>query len=138
MMMLAGAHLASPGGSMRRVAVIGTGVTRFGTHDRTSAELFAEAAADALVDAEITPSQVQALYFGNVTGGPAEHQLHMAKNSHDSPTQLRTTFSPWTALRLRFSKEAIEAQSEDIFHKTPQTSASIQALHKESRRDRRS
>ena len=30
---------------MRRVAVIGVGVTKFGKHDRTSAELFAEAAA---------------------------------------------------------------------------------------------
>jgi len=27
---------------MRRVAVIGVGVTKFGKHDRTSAELFAE------------------------------------------------------------------------------------------------
>ena len=38
---------------MRRVAVIGVGVTKFGKHDRTSAELFAEAAADALADAEL-------------------------------------------------------------------------------------
>ena len=62
---------------MRRVAVIGVGITKFGKHDRTSAELFAEAAADAIVDAEIAPSQVQALYYGNVTGGETEHQLHM-------------------------------------------------------------
>ena len=33
---------------MRRVAVIGVGVTKFGLHDRTSAELFAEAAREAL------------------------------------------------------------------------------------------
>jgi acetyl-CoA C-acetyltransferase/acetyl-CoA acyltransferase len=62
---------------MRRVAVIGVGITKFGKHDRTSAELFAEAAADAIVDAEISPSAVQALYYGNVTGGPGERQLHM-------------------------------------------------------------
>jgi acetyl-CoA C-acetyltransferase/acetyl-CoA acyltransferase len=62
---------------MRRVAVIGVGVTRFGKHDRTSAELFAEAAADAIADAEIAPSAIQALYFGNVTGGEGERQLHM-------------------------------------------------------------
>src|SRR5881396_1842173 len=37
---------------MRGVAVIGVGVTKFGKHERTSAELFAEAAADALLDAE--------------------------------------------------------------------------------------
>ena len=62
---------------MRRVAVIGVGVTKFGKHDRSSAELFAEAAADAIADAEVSPSQVQALYYGNVTGGETEHQLHM-------------------------------------------------------------
>jgi acetyl-CoA C-acetyltransferase len=63
--------------TMRRVAVIGVGVTRFGKHDRTSAELFAEAAADAIADAEIAPSAIRALYFGNVTGGEGERQLHM-------------------------------------------------------------
>jgi acetyl-CoA C-acetyltransferase len=63
---------------MRRVAVIGVGMTTFGKHDRTSAELFAQAAADAIVDADIRPSEVQALYYGNVTGGETERQLHMA------------------------------------------------------------
>src|ERR1700730_19359273 len=62
---------------MRRVAVIGVGVTKFGKHDRISAELFAEAAAQAIVDADIAPSAVQALYYGKVTGGKGEHQLHM-------------------------------------------------------------
>jgi acetyl-CoA C-acetyltransferase/acetyl-CoA acyltransferase len=61
---------------MRRVAVIGVGVTKFGKHDRTSAELFAEAARDALADAELPPSAVQALYYGNVVGGETEKQLH--------------------------------------------------------------
>src|SRR3989449_5070803 len=62
---------------MRRVAVIGVGVTKFGKHDRISAELFAEAAADAIHDADVAPSAVQALYYGNVTGGEGERQLHM-------------------------------------------------------------
>src|SRR5947208_2064592 len=61
---------------MRRVAVIGVGVTKFGRHERTSAELFAEAAADALADAEMPASRVQALYYGNVVGGETEKQLH--------------------------------------------------------------
>ena len=61
---------------MRRVAVIGVGVTKFGKHDRTSAELFAEAAVDALADAELPASAVQALYYGNVVGGETEKQLH--------------------------------------------------------------
>ena len=63
---------------MRRVAVIGVGMTTFGKHERTSAELFAQAAADAILDAEISPSEIQALYYGNVTGGETERQLHMA------------------------------------------------------------
>src|ERR1700675_2262236 len=61
---------------MRRVAVIGVGTTKFGKHDRPSAELFAEAARDALADAELNPSSVQALYYGNVVGGETERQLH--------------------------------------------------------------
>ena len=61
---------------MRRVAVIGVGVTKFGKHDRTSAELFAEAAREALADAEMGPGAVQALYYGNVVGGETERQLH--------------------------------------------------------------
>jgi acetyl-CoA C-acetyltransferase/acetyl-CoA acyltransferase len=61
---------------MRRVAVIGVGVTKFGKHDRTSAELFAEAAADALADSGLPASAVQALYYGNVVGGETEKQLH--------------------------------------------------------------
>jgi acetyl-CoA C-acetyltransferase/acetyl-CoA acyltransferase len=62
---------------MRRVAVIGVGVTKFGKHDRTSAELFASAAVDALADAEIEPRAVQSLYYGNVVGSETEKQLHM-------------------------------------------------------------
>ena len=63
---------------MRRVAVIGVGVTKFGKHDRTSGELFAEAAAEAIADAAVDPGRIQALYYGNVTGGEAERQLHMS------------------------------------------------------------
>jgi acetyl-CoA C-acetyltransferase len=61
---------------MRRVAVIGVGITRFGKHDRTSAELFAEAAAEAIRDADVAPADIQSLYYGNVTGGEGERQLH--------------------------------------------------------------
>jgi acetyl-CoA C-acetyltransferase len=62
---------------MRRVAVIGVGMTKFGKHERTSAELFAEAAAEAIVDADVAPAEIEALYYGNVTGGEGERQLHM-------------------------------------------------------------
>ncbi|MBI2152319.1 MAG: thiolase domain-containing protein [Candidatus Rokubacteria bacterium] len=62
---------------MRGVAVIGVGVTKFGKHERTCAELFAEAAADAIQDAGVSPRAIQAIYYGNVVGGEGEHQLHM-------------------------------------------------------------
>src|SRR5256712_461518 len=61
---------------MRRVAVIGVGVTKFGKHERTSAELFAEAAPHAQLDAERPARAAQALCYGNVVGGETEHRLH--------------------------------------------------------------
>lgn len=61
---------------MKRVAVIGIGVTTFGKHERSSAEIFAQAAAEALADANLAPGAVQAVYFGNVVGGEGERQLH--------------------------------------------------------------
>src|SRR5207237_10564661 len=45
-------------------------------HGRTAAELFADAGREALTDAGIRASAVQALYYGNVVGGETEHQLH--------------------------------------------------------------
>ena len=62
---------------MRNVAVVGVGVTKFGKHERTCAELFAEAAVDALADADVTPARIQGIYFGNVVGEASERQLHM-------------------------------------------------------------
>ena len=62
---------------MRRVAVVGVGVTKFGKHERTCAELFAEAGLDALIDAGIRPRQVQGVYVGNVVGEAGERQLHL-------------------------------------------------------------
>jgi len=62
---------------MRKVAVVGVGVTKFGKHERTCAELFAEAAVDALRDADVRPRQVAGIYFGNVVGEAGERQLHM-------------------------------------------------------------
>src|SRR4029453_3520273 len=61
---------------MRRVAVIGVGITKFGKHDRTSGELFAEAAAEAIVDADIGAGEVHSLYYGHVTRGESERQPH--------------------------------------------------------------
>jgi acetyl-CoA C-acetyltransferase len=62
---------------MRHVAVIGVGVTRFGRHERTCAELFADAGLEALTDAGLGPERVEGIYVGNVVGEAGERQLHM-------------------------------------------------------------
>lgn len=67
---------------MRDVAVLGAGMTRFGKHDKTNLELFAEAALDALAASGIEPRDTQALYFGNCLGAFEEGQLHMAPFVH--------------------------------------------------------
>src|SRR5262249_6322816 len=63
--------------AMRRVAVVGVGITKFGKHERTCAELFAEAAVEALTDGGIRPREIQGVYVGNVVGEAAERQLHL-------------------------------------------------------------
>jgi len=63
---------------MRKVAVVGVGETRFsGPQERTSVELFAEAAAEALAESNLKPKDIQALYLGNVLGDFSEGQGSM-------------------------------------------------------------
>ena len=62
---------------MRKTAAIGVGVTKFGRHDLTPAELFASASREALADAGLPVNAIQAIYFGNMIGGAGSHQLHM-------------------------------------------------------------
>ncbi|HEY51043.1 MAG TPA: propanoyl-CoA acyltransferase [Dehalococcoidia bacterium] len=63
---------------MRKVAVVGVGETKFsGPQERTSVELFAEAAAEALTESNLKPKDIQALYLGNVLGDFSEGQGSM-------------------------------------------------------------
>ncbi|MEL7562921.1 propanoyl-CoA acyltransferase [Dehalogenimonas sp. 4OHTPN] len=60
---------------MRKVAVIGVGQTKFsGAQGKSLSELFAEAAFEALADAQIESKSVQALFVGNALGDFAEGQ----------------------------------------------------------------
>ena len=63
---------------MTRASVVGVGMTKFGTHDITLAELFAKAALPALDDAGVGRGDVDALYFGNTLGGMTENDTHLA------------------------------------------------------------
>jgi len=60
---------------MKKVAIIGVGQTKFtGAQGKTSVELFAEAATDALQEANLKPKDIQALYLGNMVGDFEEGQ----------------------------------------------------------------
>ncbi|MFC2069308.1 propanoyl-CoA acyltransferase [Chloroflexota bacterium] len=60
---------------MRKVAVVGVGMTNFsGGQPKTEVELFAEAAMDALNESNLKPKDIQALFLGNVLGDFAEGQ----------------------------------------------------------------
>ena len=60
---------------MRKVAIVGTGHTPFTfATEKTSIELFSEAAMDAINEAKLTPKDIQALYLGNCLGDFTEGQ----------------------------------------------------------------
>lgn len=60
---------------MRKVAIADVGMTRFsGPQSKTVVELFAEAALDALNEANLKPKDVKALFVGNCLGDFAEGQ----------------------------------------------------------------
>lgn len=62
---------------MPGVRVAGVGLTEFGSFpERTGRDLFGEASADALEDAGVGGTDVEALYYGNFMGELAEHQGH--------------------------------------------------------------
>jgi acetyl-CoA C-acetyltransferase/acetyl-CoA acyltransferase len=63
---------------MREVAVVGVGMTKFGASERTSVEMFAEAAMEAINESNIKPKDIEALFLGNVLGGFEEGQIGMS------------------------------------------------------------
>lgn len=62
---------------MARATVCGAGMTKFGVHDATLAELFAEAALPAMDDAGVGPEEIDAFYLGNAMGGMVESDTHL-------------------------------------------------------------
>jgi acetyl-CoA C-acetyltransferase/acetyl-CoA acyltransferase len=60
---------------MKKVAVVGVGQTKFsGPQDKTEVELFAEAAMEAINEANLKPKDIKALFIGNALGDFAEGQ----------------------------------------------------------------
>ncbi len=63
---------------MRKVAIVGVGMTRFtGAQPKTAVELFAEAAMDAIAESNIKPKDIQALFIGNALSDIAEGQAQI-------------------------------------------------------------
>jgi CO/xanthine dehydrogenase Mo-binding subunit len=63
---------------MRDVAVIGIGCTKFGEHwERSFRDLFVEAGATALEDAQLSGEQIDAMYVGNMSAGRFIEQEHI-------------------------------------------------------------
>jgi len=63
---------------LRDVAIVGVGMTKFGRSDKGLVELFAEAAHQALEDANMEAKDLQALFVGNVFGGFYEGYMNVA------------------------------------------------------------
>lgn len=63
---------------MRKVAVAGVGMTKFGRSDKSQVEMFAEAAMEAIASSNLSAKDVQALFIGNVLGDFAEGQGNLA------------------------------------------------------------
>lgn len=63
---------------MREVAIMGVGMTKFGPTHLNLKELFAEAALQAIEEANLKSGDIQALFVGNVLGDFAEGQMNLA------------------------------------------------------------
>ncbi|HUW65772.1 MAG TPA: thiolase domain-containing protein [Spirochaetia bacterium] len=63
---------------MRRVAVAGVGMTKFGVSEKSQVEMFAEAAMEAIDGSNLKARDIQALYLGNGLGDFEEGQMNLA------------------------------------------------------------
>jgi acetyl-CoA C-acetyltransferase/acetyl-CoA acyltransferase len=105
---------------MTRASVVGAGMTKFGVHDRPLQELFGEAAFEALDDAGLGPSDVDALHLGNAMGGQTENDTHLAPKlaSHVGmagiPAQRFEDACATSANALKHAVEAVESGHHDV------------------------
>jgi acetyl-CoA C-acetyltransferase len=61
-----------------KISVTGVGITKFGKlENKTSRELFAESVHLAMVDGNISPKEIEAVFVGNFTADLFEHQGHL-------------------------------------------------------------
>ncbi len=64
--------------SMRRVAIVGVGLTKVGEHwERSLRDLYAQAVLNAISDAGLELKDVQAMFIGNMSSGCLQGQEHL-------------------------------------------------------------
>jgi acetyl-CoA C-acetyltransferase len=63
---------------MREVAIVGVGMTKFGTSEKTQVEMFAEAAMEAINESGLGLKDIQAVNVGNADGNIEEGQAVIA------------------------------------------------------------
>jgi acetyl-CoA C-acetyltransferase len=106
---------------MTRASIVGTGMTKFGSHpDVTLAELFAEAGLPALDDAAIGPDEVDALYLGNTSAAVSENDTHLGPKVAAQigiagvPTQRFEDACATSAMATKHAIAAIESGLHDV------------------------
>ncbi|MDJ0274313.1 MAG: thiolase domain-containing protein [Nitrososphaerota archaeon] len=104
---------------MRRVAVVGIGITRFGrASDRTLQELAFEAGREALRDAGVEPGEVQFVAVGNVAGWSSESLPAVVVSEYlglDSPGLLRVEAACASgSAAIKIAHDAVASGAADI------------------------
>lgn len=105
---------------MSRASIVGAGMTPFGVHESTTAEMFAEGAFAAMDDAGVETSEIEGLYFGNAMGGLTENDTHTAPKmaSHlglnSVPCQRFEDACASSSTAFKHAVQAIESGAHDI------------------------
>jgi acetyl-CoA C-acetyltransferase/acetyl-CoA acyltransferase len=95
-------------------------MTKFGPHDATLAELFADAALPALHDAGVDREAVDAFYLGNTLGGMTENETHMAPRLashiglHGVPCQRFEDACATSSNAFKHAVQAVETGIHDV------------------------
>ncbi|SNZ06856.1 acetyl-CoA C-acetyltransferase/acetyl-CoA acyltransferase [Natronoarchaeum philippinense] len=105
---------------MHDAHIVGAGMTRFGVHESTLPDLFADAALPALDDAGVDADAVDALYLGNAMSGQIEGESHLAPTlaSHlglaGVPCQRFEDACATSSNAFKHAVRAVEAGQHDV------------------------
>jgi acetyl-CoA C-acetyltransferase/acetyl-CoA acyltransferase len=95
-------------------------MTRFGPHETTLPELFADGAVPAMAEAGVGPAEVDSFYLGNTLGGMTENETHLAPRmaSHIGlggvPCQRFEDACATSSNAFKHAVQAVEAGIHDV------------------------